>query len=156
MIICLDSARSLSVKDGFCPIIKEPRTNCPDAKCSADDGCTGMKKCCEVPGCGKTCQEPSFTSTYKHFFYQKIILFGNASSSFVTEKIVSVSQSSGNVLCWKPVSIKYVKESCKSCDDVFMYSCNIAILCYQSVARRPSVATVQVKTTLLNCRHALA
>ncbi|KAM7443673.1 hypothetical protein ABFA07_007562 [Porites harrisoni] len=56
------SKRSVPIKDGFCPIIKEPRTSCPSSKCSADDDCSGVLKCCDVPGCGKTCQEPSFST----------------------------------------------------------------------------------------------
>ncbi|XP_068730483.1 thyroglobulin-like isoform X2 [Montipora capricornis] len=58
------SARSVSskLKDGFCPISKEPMVSCPSGNCSDDANCTGMQKCCDVQGCGKICQEPSFTT----------------------------------------------------------------------------------------------
>ena len=58
------AGRAVSNKEklGFCPIIKEPRESCSSVKCSVDNDCNGMQKCCDVPGCGKTCQEPSFTS----------------------------------------------------------------------------------------------
>ena len=55
-----------SIKDGFCPVIKEPRTGSCTSKCSSDDDCKEMQKCCNVTGCGKTCQEPSFTSRQDH------------------------------------------------------------------------------------------
>lgn len=51
-----------SIKEGFCPVIKEPRTGSCTSKCSSDNDCKGMQKCCNVTGCGKTCQEPYFMS----------------------------------------------------------------------------------------------
>ena len=63
------TARSVKDKDGFCPIVKQPRV-CSSVKCSADSDCSGMKKCCDVPGCDKTCQEPSFTSMSIHNIFQ--------------------------------------------------------------------------------------
>ena len=36
--------------------------SCSSGNCSDDANCTGMQKCCDVQGCGKICQEPSFAS----------------------------------------------------------------------------------------------
>ncbi|XP_078349655.1 thyroglobulin-like isoform X1 [Oculina patagonica] len=59
---CSSRRSKRSIKDGFCPIIKEPRTGACTSKCSSDDDCKEMQKCCNVTGCGQICQEPSFTT----------------------------------------------------------------------------------------------
>ncbi|KAJ7356063.1 Nidogen-2 [Desmophyllum pertusum] len=61
--VCPSGRSKRSIKDGFCPIVKQPRTgSCATSSCSSDDDCKEMQKCCNVPGCNKTCQEPSFTT----------------------------------------------------------------------------------------------
>nr|XP_058947870.1 thyroglobulin-like isoform X2 [Pocillopora verrucosa] len=63
MPVCPSQGRSKrSIKDGFCPIVKQPRTGACSNKCSSDNECQEMQKCCNVSGCGLTCQEPSFTT----------------------------------------------------------------------------------------------
>ncbi|XP_022787386.1 uncharacterized protein LOC111327458 [Stylophora pistillata] len=61
--VCPSQGRSKrSIKDGFCPVVKQPRTGACSRSCSSDDECQEMQKCCNVSGCGFTCQEPSFTT----------------------------------------------------------------------------------------------